>query len=159
MYDGRNDSDALYSLHHVALTGVYDLQLLELATRAALLQSTRLLHGLRRSITTYLIPPQDWQRVKDRGCALFDPKQGGRYEVFEQRPLDPRLIAYCAQDVTLLFQLEDALKKKMGRASNKWENRIVTESADRVKKAQRPEYMPHGQYKVLPPSGWSIFPF
>lgn len=156
LYDVRNDSDALYSLHHVRLVNVYDLQLLELATRASTSQNSRLLHSLKRSIDTYLNPPREWDQVKDAGCALFSPARGGRYEVFEERPLDPRLVAYCSQDVRLLFQLEAALKKKMrNRALGKWEKEIVAESAKRVIESCSPAYRPHGQHKALASLGWS----
>lgn len=157
MYDVRNDSDALYNLHRVTLAGIYDLQLLEWATRRTLSQGTRFLHGLKRSIGMYVTAPREWKTVKDAGCALFAPGLGGRYEVFEQRPLDPRLIAYCAQDVTLLFELEAALKKKMGYTEIvKWENKIVAESAERVKVAYNPAYIPNGYHKTLPPFEWSL---
>ena len=157
MYDVRNDSDALYNLHRVTLANTYDLQLLEWATRRTLSHDTRFLHGLKRSIGMNVTPPREWQVVKNAGCALFAPELGGRYEVFEQRPLDPRLIAYCAQDVTLLFELEDALKKKMGYvALGKWENKIVAESAERVKVAYNTAYIPNGRHKTLPPAQWSL---
>ena len=155
MYDVRNDSDALYNLHRVRLANVFDLQLLELATRATQNKPTRFLHGLKKSIGQYLITSKEWALVKDAGCALFAPELGGRYEVFKQRPLDPRITAYCAQDVALLFQLEDALKMKIGhRALGSWENRIVTESAERVKVAYDPFYQPNGRHKAIAPFGW-----
>jgi exonuclease 3'-5' domain-containing protein 1 len=116
------------------------------------------LNGLKKSVEKYLTPPREWQRVKDAGCALFDPGRGGRYEVFEHRPLDRRIVAYCAQDVTLLFQLEDALKRKMGdRAVGRWENRIIEESAERVKVAYDRAYVPNGRHKALSPLDWSFF--
>ena len=156
IYDVRNDSDALYNLHRVTLANVYDLQLLELAKRVARSENTRFLNGLRRTIGAHITQSAEWQRAKEAGGALFAPEKGGRYEVFEERPLDPRLIAYCAQDVTLLFELEDVLKSAMGyQALGKWESMIVAESAERVKVAYDPSYVPNGRHKALPPSGWS----
>ena len=40
-----------------------------------------------------------WKKVKEAGNRLFAPEKGGSYNIFETRPLDPRILAYCAQDV------------------------------------------------------------
>jgi exonuclease 3'-5' domain-containing protein 1 len=153
-FDVRSDSDALYNIYGVSLANVYDLQLLELAGRSARFEDTTYLHGLKRCITAYLNPPREWRKVKDAGCALFAPEKGGRYEVFEQRPLDPRLIAYCAQDVTLLFQLESALLKKMGLQIKSWETKVDAGSAERVKLAFNPTFVGKGSHMAIASPVW-----
>jgi exonuclease 3'-5' domain-containing protein 1 len=125
-----------------------------LAGRRTRFEGTRYLNGLKSSITTYLSPPREWEIVKDAGCALFDPVKGGRYEIFEQRPLDPRLVKYCAQDVSLLFKLETALLERMIAPVKSWQDRIVTESTQRVKLAYSPTFNGRGRHMALAPTAW-----
>lgn len=40
-----------------------------------------------------------WKANKQEGSRLFDPAQGGIYEVFDQRPLSEKMLKYCVQDV------------------------------------------------------------
>jgi exonuclease 3'-5' domain-containing protein 1 len=154
-YDVRQDSNVLYNLHQVSLAGVYDIQLLELATRACGSGRSRYLNGLKRSIEDYLPQPREWKQVKEAGLALFTPERGGRFEVFDERPLDPRLIAYCAQDVALFFQLEEVLRRKMGAEQvARWEDKIIAESAERVGLAYDPSFDFQGPHMALAPKGW-----
>lgn len=129
---------------------VYDLQLLELAVRHSLRRPTKFLNGLGRTITSYLTPPMEWEPVKQAGLRLFQPDFGGSYSVFEQRPLDPRIVAYCAQDVTLLFELEETLRRSFGRFGSNWEDRIVAGSARRVSLAEG-AYEGNGRHRALAP--------
>ncbi|KAF8888014.1 ribonuclease H-like domain-containing protein [Infundibulicybe gibba] len=117
LYDVRNDGDALYNLHGVYMQNVFDLQLLELAVRYHTNQRTRLLNGLGRTIDSHLSLPSGCGKIKAEGRALFAPELGGTYEVFVRRPLDPRLVAYCAQDVALLGELEEKLLATLERVS------------------------------------------
>ncbi|KFY09194.1 hypothetical protein V492_05572, partial [Pseudogymnoascus sp. VKM F-4246] len=77
-FDVRNDSDALYAHFSVALAGIHDIQLMELATRP---RSKKFLHGLARCIASdlSLSGPElrRWQEVKERGKRLFAPECGG----------------------------------------------------------------------------------
>jgi len=153
-YDVRNDSDALFSLYGITLGTVYDLQLLELASRGSRGESTKFLHGLKRCVEMELGNPLEWRRCKEEGVALFCPEHGGSYQVFQHRPLDPRLVKYCAQDVSLLFQLEAALLAKMGNQGGSWHHRIRAESADRVLDARSPTYQGKGRHKAWAPVMW-----
>ncbi|KAF8650317.1 hypothetical protein AX16_005302 [Volvariella volvacea WC 439] len=153
-FDVRNDSDALYSLYGIGLSNVYDLQILELAVRLSNGRRVNLITGLRRAIQEFLIPPQDWVKVKETGNSLFAPEKGGKYEVFETRPLDPRLIAYCAQDVTLLYILREAMRSRMGTKGLGWEQRVCNESYARVMAATQPNYLPDGPHKIMAPRCW-----
>lgn len=143
-YDVRNDSDALYNLHGILLQNVYDVQLLEVALRRSQSIRVKMVMSLRGSIEKYLTPPPGWLKTKDAGAKLFAPERGGSYEVFEQRPLDPILIQYCAQDVALLVRLADTMQGMMGPIGENWEGRILAESMKRVAMA-RNTYYPGGR--------------
>ncbi|KAJ7931301.1 ribonuclease H-like domain-containing protein [Mycena leptocephala] len=150
-FDVRNDSDALFNLYGVTLANVYDLQLLEVAARSSKAgKPPRFVKGLVPSLETYVAPlksvavVRDWTRVKEVGLRLFAPERGGRYEVFEDRPLAPALAEYCAQDVTLLHELE----------RRNWEQRVCAESVARVALSRRANYIPRGPDKALAPTNW-----
>ncbi|KAJ6615831.1 ribonuclease H-like domain-containing protein [Mycena sp. CBHHK59/15] len=164
-YDVRNDSDALLNLFGITLENVFDLQLLELAVCSSNPIGRRpipprFLNGLKASLEIYVAPLKSaevirtWARVKEAGLQLFAPERGGRYEVFEDRPLKAALVAYCAQDVALLDKLETALRNRMGTYGTDWERRIRAESAARVALARSANYTPRGREKALAPTIW-----
>jgi exonuclease 3'-5' domain-containing protein 1 len=130
---------------------VYDLQLLELAKRVSRGEATVFLHGLKRCIETHLGSPAGWRQCKEAGLKLFLPSAGGSYEVFEQRPLDERLVMYCAQDVALLFHLEQAMRGGVGK---EWEAKILRESAGRVRASQSAVYNGKGPHMAMAPARW-----
>ena len=140
LYDVRNDSDALYNLYGVSLHNVFDLQLLELANRLSKGHNPRFLKGLGKSTEEHLVFDRDWGAIKEQGLSLFVPSRGGHYEIFEKRPLDPRLVAYCEQDVTVLFKLGKALRSQMGMEGQDWELRVYNGSISRVAVAWDPRY-------------------
>ncbi|KAJ6498592.1 ribonuclease H-like domain-containing protein [Mycena vitilis] len=160
-FDVRNDSDALYNLFGVTLANVYDLQLLEIAVRSSKAgRPPRFVKGLVPSLETYVAPlksqtvVREWARVKEVGLRLFAPERGGRYEVFEDRPLSPGLAEYCVQDVALLHELEAVLRRMLGTQGKNWDQRVVAESAVRVGVAYRANYVPRGPDKALAPTNW-----
>ena len=152
-YDVRNDSDALYNLYGISLNNVYDLQLLELANRLSRGKNARFLNSLEKSIEEYLVIGRGWRAIKEQGIELFVPSKGGRYEILEKRPLDPRLVAYCEQDVTVLINLATALRKQMGMTGRDWELRVYVASISRVALAWNPRYIGDvsGPRKALAP--------
>jgi exonuclease 3'-5' domain-containing protein 1 len=103
VFDIRNDSDALFSLFQISVDGTKDLQLMELASRTG---SRNFLSGLAKCIEKEspisAAAKTEWCLFKERGHRLFAPEKGGRYEVFNDRPLKPEIIQYCKQDVALL---------------------------------------------------------
>ncbi|KAJ6598257.1 hypothetical protein DFH09DRAFT_1394359 [Mycena vulgaris] len=160
-FDVRNDSDALFNLFGVTLANVYDLQLLEVAVRTSKPgKPPRFVKSLVSSLESYVVPlkssavVRDWARVKEAGLRLFAPEHGGRYEMFEDRPLAPPLQEYCAQDVTLLHELEAALRRNIGPFGRNWEQRVSAESAVRVAVARQANYTPRGPEKALVPTNW-----
>ncbi|PFH48883.1 hypothetical protein AMATHDRAFT_49165 [Amanita thiersii Skay4041] len=152
-YDVRNDSDALYNLYGISLNNVYDLQLLELANRLSRGKHARFLNSLEKSTEEYLMVHQDWRAIKEQGISLFVPSRGGHYEILEKRPLDPRLVAYCEQDVSVLFDLARALRGQMGMKGRDWEIRVFIASTSRVALARNPRYRgdSNGPRKALAP--------
>jgi exonuclease 3'-5' domain-containing protein 1 len=150
-YDVRNDADALWNLYGVGVANTYDLQLLEVAVRRSSGMPVRLVTGLAKTIETYLSPPLEWQRVKEVGSRLFRPELGGSYEVFEKRPLDPRILQYAAQDVLLLFQLETTLESRIGRWGVNWIGRVVFASTRRVAESKSTFYDGKGRHRAQAP--------
>lgn len=153
IFDIRNDSDALFSLFKVSVDGIKDLQLMELATRNG---SRRLVSGLAKCIE-YGSPISStdktrWRLSKERGVRLFAPEKGGRYEVFNERPLKPEIIQYCHLDVSLLPGLYDVYSAKLRPASQAfWRAHIPEETKLRIKDSQSPSYVPRSKSKAL---GW-----
>ncbi|CAJ2500567.1 Uu.00g034200.m01.CDS01 [Anthostomella pinea] len=153
-FDVRNDSDALYSHFQVKLTGVQDLQLMELAARLGG-RSKKCVNGLTRSIENdALLTPIEkasWKSAKERGLTLFAPQRGGSYRVFSDRPLAEAIRIYCVQDVQFLPRLwaHYAL-----RLTPTWNNRVQQASADRVAQSQTPGFNGKGRHMALAPAGW-----
>ncbi|KAF4618500.1 hypothetical protein D9613_009781 [Agrocybe pediades] len=151
LYDVRNDADALYNLYQVDMKNTYDLQLLEVASRRALRLRVKFICGLAKAMTTYLSPPSSVTQIKEDGVALFRPEKGGSFEVFERRPLDPRIILYCAQDVAVLFQLEAVLENTIRGSLEGWHDRVVKASAKRVNEAHSRYYDGDGPHRAIAP--------
>ena len=83
IFDIRNDSDALFSHFEISVNGIQDLQLMELATREG---SRDFVAGLAKCIEKEspisAATKAEWQRRKEGAIRLYDPRKGGRYEVF-----------------------------------------------------------------------------
>lgn len=148
-FDVRNDSDALYAHFGIRLQGVWDLQLMESASRQF---SKAKLVGLAHCIENDAGLEQEtkrlWKDTKQRGLTLFSPERGGSYEVFNTRPLPQDIIDYCTQDVTLLPILYSTYSKKL---SKYWSNRVVQETHRRVAVTHLPSFDPHGKNKTFSP--------
>ncbi|EER03430.1 hypothetical protein Pmar_PMAR014646 [Perkinsus marinus ATCC 50983] len=112
-YDPRNDVDALYYQFNVAPQNVFDLQLAEVALRRARGLTVRYVIGLFKCLVQSEVFVQPGLRefamwINDIGKALFEPKHGGSYKVFTERPLHPGIIVYASHDVRYLLPLYDA---------------------------------------------------
>jgi exonuclease 3'-5' domain-containing protein 1 len=106
-------------------------------------------------MTTYRVTTSDWNTVKEAGLNLFAPERGGSYQVFETRPLDARILAYCAQDVAQLPDLETSILHSIGYSSRgdkrgAQKKFVEEESAARVTDSHRVGYNPDsGRHKAL----------
>ncbi|MCJ1429370.1 hypothetical protein MMC29_007284 [Sticta canariensis] len=148
-FDVRNDSNVLYSHYQVKLAGVQDLQLMELATRNGPMGLlSRLARCIRNDAGLGLREGMVWTSCKSKGKAMFAPEQGGRYEVFNERPLKEAIIYYCAQDVTLLSKLWSTYNSKLNPF---WRAKVAEESQVRIAQSQSAEYNPSGMDKALGP--------
>ena len=127
------------------------MQLLDIASRRSRNIPTKFVSGLTRCIEKYVHPPNEWKQVKEEGNVLFSPEKGGSYDIFEQRPLDARILAYCAQDVALMFQLEAAMKGKMGKKGKGWDERIIVASASRVAESKSSKYEGRAAKRIIAP--------
>ena len=151
LFDVRNDADALFNIYGIELANVYDLQLVDVASRRSRNIPTKFVSGLTKCIDLYVSPPNAWKEVKEAGNRLFLPEKGGSYTIFETRPLDPRILAYCAQDVALLFQLEAEMKRTI--VGKGWEKRILRGSANRVRESKSFTYDGrNGRHRAIAPT-------
>ncbi|OBT83402.1 hypothetical protein VE02_08733 [Pseudogymnoascus sp. 03VT05] len=153
IFDIRNDSDALFSLFKISVDGIRDLQVMELATRRG---SRQYVSSLAKCIE-YGSPISStdkfrWRVSKERGVRLFAPEKGGRYEVFNERPLNPEIMQYCHLDVALLPGLYNIYSAKLRPSSQAlWRAHIPEQTKLRIKESQSPSYDPRSKSKAL---GW-----
>jgi exonuclease 3'-5' domain-containing protein 1 len=148
-FDVRNDSDALYSHFGVALAGIQDIQLMELATRY---RSKKFLNGLARCIQYDLslgaYQQRKWMEQKNKGKRLFAPELGGSYEVFNQRPMLEDVALYCTQDVQFMPRLWSLYA---GRMTSAWRSKVRVETLKRVSESQAPHYNGKGRDRAMGP--------
>ena len=149
IFDIRNDSDALFSLFQISVNGIQDLQLMELATRKG---SKDFVAGLAKCIENEspisAAAKEEWQRTKEGTNRLFNPKKGGRYEIFNDRPMKPEIIQYCARDVALLPGLYNVYNAKLSGEAF-WQAQVRKATKDRIKLSQSPGYDEQAKSKKI----------
>ena len=123
MFDCRGDSDALYHQFGVKLSGVLDLQIMEVLYRekigefdiankeARLARFGRAeqpvnLHGLRKCLESYVHDSSYIAAKRGIPPSMIN-------KVWIQRPLSETLLAYAATDVLSLFPLFDFFNQKL----------------------------------------------
>ena len=152
-FDIRNDSDAMYSLYGVHVCGIWDLQLMELASRNF---QKRCVNGLAKCIERDsrigYKEKAEWQGVKEKGRDLFDPSRGGTYAVFDQRPLSSEVENYCMQDVALMPDLCEIYR---GKLCDAWWTKIEKETDARIRLSQSPTFNGKGRHMAEGPPGWA----
>lgn len=151
-FDVRNDSDALFHHFQIKLSGVDDIQLMELATRTF---QRKCVNGLQRCIENdammTVAEKSMWNAAKEVGKKLFAPERGGRYEVFNDRPLAKDIVQYCVQDVQFLPRLWSRYKRRM---SASWAIKVQAATDERIASSQSVDYNGHGKHKAMAPKGW-----
>ncbi|OAA63230.1 Ribonuclease H-like protein [Akanthomyces lecanii RCEF 1005] len=156
-FDVRNDSDALFNLYGIALGGVQDLQLMELAANAGGYRPAERVSGLARCVERDLSVSSteklDWLQCKKHGQMLFDPKKDGAYKIFNKRPLDPKIVDYCSRDVEILPSLWTTYAAQVCKpdGSGFWRDMIREASKKRVELAREPWYDGQAPGKVSGP--------
>ncbi|KAG8630787.1 hypothetical protein KVT40_002406 [Elsinoe batatas] len=156
-FDVRNDADALYSHFGIILAGVKDVQLLELATRR---YNRKRLKGLAKCIDDEKVMSKNeakrWQEDKEKVTAMFDPKMGGSYEIWNKRPiLNQDLIRYAVGDVRYLLALAAVYE---GRLKSSWVDKVTQETQRRLMESRSSTYEPGGRQKALGPKSWQPKP-
>lgn len=145
IWDVRNDADALWALYRVSIAGVTDIQLLENASRPS---DKTYVRGLDKCVQHDLklgfMELNRWIRTKKEVQGLMP------YGVFTARPLDAKIIQYCANDVTYLPGLHTFY---VNRIKGDWLTKAIEESAKRVVEAQSPTYDPQAPSKKVGPWG------
>jgi exonuclease 3'-5' domain-containing protein 1 len=153
-FDVRNDSDALHAHYQIKLRGVVDLQVMESATRNP---RGKFLKGLAKCIGESggmgAWEQMEWQRVKNTGVNLFAPEKGGRYVVFQERPLSPVIAKYCAQDVLCMPALLQAYARKLRGVLAM---QVQQKTVERIASSQSPTFNGKGQHMALGPKFSSI---
>jgi exonuclease 3'-5' domain-containing protein 1 len=90
--------------------------------------------------------------MKESVSRIYDPSKGGRYEVFNERPLRPEILQYCRQDVELLPMLWEVYSSKL-RVPGKgcWRSMVREATQDRIKLSRPKGYDGQAESKVCRP--------
>jgi exonuclease 3'-5' domain-containing protein 1 len=150
IFDIRNDSDTLFNHYEISVDGIKDFQLIKLATRKS---SKDFVAGLTKCIKkdspVSTAAKAEWQRTKEGANRLYDPKKGGRYEIFNERLIKSEIVQYCARDVALLPGLYNVYNAKLRLPEIFfWQIQIRETTKNRIKLSQNPDYNKQAEIKV-----------
>jgi exonuclease 3'-5' domain-containing protein 1 len=124
----------------ISLDGMRDIQLMELACRA---DPASYVSGLAKCIERHAPIRQAekiaWKATKVAGHELYAPEVGGAFEVFNERPMKPEIIAYSTQDVTFLPGLYQVFQTKLADQAF-WLREVEATTKKRIEQSQSPEY-------------------
>ena len=154
VFDIRGDSDALFGLFQISVAGIKDLQLMELAYRTGSREFvSSLAKCIEKESPISAAAKTEWRFTKERGHRLFAPEKGGRYEIFNERPLKPEIIEYCKQDVVLFPGLYDVYNIKLRQPGEAyWRVHVRETTKDRIKLSQSSGYDDKSKHNAL---GWN----
>ena len=150
MWGAKQDADALWALYGVCLTGVTDIQFLEHASRVGN-KVNHEVRGLAKAVQFDLelgaVERNSWLRTKKDVTALMPSN------IFTARPMKPRTIQYCANDVVHLPALRDLYRR---RISDEWYAEVKERSERLLEEARSPSNDPRSfgaLRKILGPWG------
>ncbi|RDH36377.1 hypothetical protein BDQ94DRAFT_157840 [Aspergillus welwitschiae] len=126
-FDVRNDSVAMFHQYQVKLAGIYDLQVMEVGTRA---RPGKYLAGLAKCIS------------RDAPMTPFEKA------IFNSRPLSKDVVEYCVQDVQFLPRLWQTYSRALTPTLRR---KVQAEVRDRTVLSQSPQFNGKGINMVLPP--------
>lgn len=152
-FDVRNSSDALFNLYNISLSGVEDLQLMELAYRPGPNSSKKYLADLATCVeqSSLLLDAQkrEWERGSKKKARMFDYQQ-----ILDARPLREEIEQYCVQDVTVLPGLYKTYDNKLRRPGERfWQVEAQHAAKKRIKLSQAPQCNGQDKNNMLGP--WS----
>jgi len=141
-FDPRNDIDALWHQFGIMPRGVYDLQLAEVADRRNRGLNVHFVQGLQKCLTQCpaLNPEQKVfaERINTLGRSLYEPRDGGNYEIFQQRPLNPVILVYAAHDSRYMLSLYDQYLQCLDQ---NWVRRVLQAGEQRCRWCLNREYV------------------
>jgi len=140
-FDPRNDVDALYHQFGIMPRGIFDLQLAEVADRRNRGLNVHFVQGLYKCLTQCPALQNEQkvfaQKINDLGKSLFEPQNGGNYEIFQQRPLNPVILVYAAHDSRYMLLLYEQYLSSIGEH---WAPRVEVAGEERSRWCLNPVY-------------------
>jgi len=141
-FDPRNDVDALYHQFGITPHGVFDLQLAEVADRRNRGLKVNYVQGLYKCLTQCPMLQAEQkvfaEKINKLGKQLFEPQNGGSYEIFQQRPLNPVILVYAAHDSRYMLALYDQYLQSIG---SHWVPRVLRAGDQRAQWCLQREYV------------------
>ncbi|XP_069104946.1 piRNA biogenesis protein EXD1-like [Argopecten irradians] len=172
MFDCRQDSDSLWHQFKVKITGVLDLQLLDIIyrrknrPRRTQTQSIKRcdrdwevenINGYKRCLENYVYDAKLLKQKEKGNNELRD-----NYEIWKVRPLSETLIDYCVVDVVAMFPMYRKLKEsdeilpRLSVASEKYADIWRAMEERRFDKFEFNACLP---LDIIPEEGTLSFPF
>ena len=157
-WDLRNDADALWALHNIKLSGVFNLQLMEVMSGADW-QKRDSVRGLHYCISCDYPMGNDemgsWldnnSTVKLRMVGVLGDASGIG-NVFSVRPVDEELVKYCVNDVEYLPRLREIyMRRLVSTNGSNAVTKVALESAKRLEEAWAAGYQPYGKGRMVSP--------
>lgn len=153
IFDIRNCSNALFSHFQISVDGIKDLQLMELATRKG---SKDLLAGLVKCIeqdsSVSIAAQAEWQGAQEGASRLYRHEKGDRYEIFNERPMRPEIVEYCARKVALLPGLYKTYHAKLNLPGEAfWQFQVKNATKEWIKLSQSASYDENAKTKASGP--------
>jgi len=140
-FDPRNDVDALYHQFGIMPRGIFDLQLAEVADRRNRGLNVNYVQGLYKCLTQCPMLQSEQkvfaERINTLGKRLFEPQNGGNYEIFQHRPLNPVILVYAAHDSRYMLVLYEQYVQAVGQ---RWTSRIMRAGDERGRWCLSREY-------------------
>lgn len=96
----------------------------------------------------------EWQSTQEGASHLYGPEKGGRSEIFDERPMRPEIVKYCATKVALLPGLYNTYKAKLNMPGQAfWWSQVEKATKDWIKLSQSPGY--NGNEKTETSGPWT----
>ena len=153
-FDVRNSSGALHSLYGIRLSGVHDLQLLELATCHDKSRVHSLYKCVQESAELSKEKRRRWMNSRNMVSRLYTPKNGAGFQILEERPLAEDIKVYCAQNVLVLPDLWEEYRNRLSSGSEWIDATLAT--ADRIAHSQLDNFVGIGPHMSLGPLKWQV---